>query len=78
MKKVVVAMLTMFLLIVWPLGGLWSMIFEKIIGGGISESFLYPIYGGIILLAGLIVGCAVIICDKLDNIGVARGKDQEL
>lgn len=78
MKKVVVAMLTMFVLIVWPLGGLWSMIFEKIIGGGISESFLYPIYGGIILLAGLIVGCVVIICDKIENIGVARDKDQGL
>lgn len=27
-------------------------------GGGVSESYLYPIYGGIVLLAGLIVICS--------------------
>ncbi len=26
---------------------------SNVVGGGVAESFLYPIYGGLILLAGL-------------------------
>lgn len=58
-------MIIMFLAIGWPLGGLWGIALEKMIGGGVSESFIYPIYGGIILLTGLVVGCTVAICEEI-------------
>lgn len=67
MKKVFGVMFAMFLLIVWPGAAVWTSIFPHILGGGIAESYLYPIYGGIILLAGLIVGCTVVILDELKS-----------
>ena len=67
MKKVIGAMVAMFVFIV-PLGGLWEMILKPMIGGGVEQSFLYPIYIGIILLAGLIVGCAVILYDEIKKL----------
>ena len=57
MKKALLAMLGMFLVLVWPCGGLWSMLLTPILGGGTEQSFLYPLYGGLILLPGLVVGC---------------------
>lgn len=57
-------MVTMFLLVVFPGGGLWTLL-SHLIGGGASETYLYPIYGGIILLAGLIVGCTSVILDEI-------------
>ena len=46
-----------------------------------AESFLYPIYGGIILLAGLIVGCTVLVLeeirslkDKIDRLSDSQNK----
>ena len=67
MKKVLAAMLGMFLLTVWPGAAIWVSVFPHILGGGIAESFLYPIYGGMILLAGLIVGCTVIVLEKIKS-----------
>ena len=63
MKKVIAAMIVMFITISWPLGGIWGILFNKMIGGGVEESFIYPVYAGLILLTGLIVGCTVIICN---------------
>ena len=65
MKKVLITMLVMFLLIVWPFGGIWWTILHPILGGGVEQSFIYPLYGGIILLSGLIVGCTVIIIEEI-------------
>ena len=42
MKKALIAMAAMFLLIVFPCGGLWSLL-SHLIGGGTAETFLYPI-----------------------------------
>ena len=65
MKKVLIAMAVMFILLI-PLGGLWTIIFQPIVGGGgIDLSPIYPIYAGIILLAGLIVGCTVVILEEI-------------
>ena len=64
MKKALIAMAAMFLLIVFPCGGLWSLL-SHLIGG---ETFLYPIYGGIILLAGLIVGCTTLILEEIKSL----------
>lgn len=60
-------MVTMFLLVVFPGGGLWTLL-SHLIGGGASETYLYPIYGGIILLAGLIVGCTSVILDEIKSL----------
>lgn len=67
MKKALIAMVTMFLLVVFPGGGLWTLL-SHLIGGGASETYLYPIYGGIILLAGLIVGCTSVILDEIKSL----------
>ena len=50
-------MLVMFFLVVWPCGGIWGSILSPIIGGNTEQTFIYPSYIGIILLAGLVVGC---------------------
>jgi len=67
MKKALIAMAAMFLLIVFPCGGLWTLL-SHLIGGGTAETFLYPIYGGIILLAGLIVGCTSLILEEIKSL----------
>lgn len=67
MKKALIAMVTMFLLVVFPGGGLWTLL-SHLIGGGASETYLYPIYGGIILLAGLIVGCTSVILNEIKSL----------
>lgn len=68
MKKVVIVMVAMFLLMAWPGAGFWSSIFPKILGGGVAETYIYPIYGGVILLAGLIVGCTVFILEEINSL----------
>lgn len=67
MKKVISAMVIMFILLV-PLGGIWEFFLQPIIDGGVEQSFLYPIYAGIILLAGLVVGCTVILLEEIRSI----------
>lgn len=67
MKKVIGVMVFFFLAM--TLGsGLSVVIFRSIVGGGVAESYLYPIYGGIVLLAGLIVSCTVIILDEIKKL----------
>ena len=79
MKKIIIAMVAMALLIGWPGAGIWATVFPKILGGGISESYLYPIYGGIILLTGLVVGCTVYISDEIKSLkeGIRKGKEEK-
>ncbi len=67
MKKALITMAVMFVLIVFPGGGCWSLL-SNLIGGETAETFLYPIYAGIILLAGLIVGCASLILDEVKKL----------
>ena len=68
MKKVIVSMIIMFILIV-PFGGLWTVIFQPIIGGGgVDLSPIYPIYAGIILLTGLIIGCTIVILEEIRSL----------
>ncbi|MCQ2596027.1 MAG: hypothetical protein MJ196_12265 [Treponemataceae bacterium] len=64
MKKVLAAMAGMFLLTVWPCGAVWQFL-SRLIGGGEAESFLFPVYGGMILLAGLIAGCTVSVLKEI-------------
>lgn len=67
MKRILGVMFLMFVGIV-PLGEIWSFIFMKMAGGGIDQTFIYPIYGGIILLSGLIVGCTSFILEELEKL----------
>ena len=67
MKKVLGAMLGMFLLTAWPGAAIWQFL-SHILGGSVSESYLYPIYGGMILLAGLIVGCTVVVLEEIKSL----------
>lgn len=68
MKKVLAAMAVMFLVMVFPLGGMWGMLLEPIIGGGVEQTFIYPIYIGMILLAGIVVGCTVVILAEIRSL----------
>jgi len=47
------------------LGGLVSALLTKMLGGGVAESFLYPLYGGQIVMAGIVVASAYIIHDEI-------------
>ena len=67
LKKTIITMIAVFALIVWPFGGVWQFL-SRIIGGGGEESFLYPIYGGIILLSGLIVFCTVRVLEEIKSL----------
>ena len=68
MKRIIVAMSIMFILII-PFGGLWTVVFQPIVGGGgVDLSPIYPIYAGIILLAGLVVGCTVVILEEIRSL----------
>lgn len=67
MKKVIAAMAVMFIAVVL-LCGLWGSLLKPIIGGGIEQSFIYPIYIGLILLAGLVVGVAVVLYEEIKKL----------
>lgn len=79
MKKVIVAIIGMFLLMVWPGAAIWQFI-SKILGGGISEGYIYPIYGGMILLAGIIVGCTVVVLEEIKSLKeeIRKGKNANI
>ncbi|MCM1148895.1 MAG: hypothetical protein NC319_02250 [Butyricicoccus sp.] len=63
MKKVLVAMIVMLFGMIL-LGGVFGMIF----GGGVEQSYIYPIYAGFTLLAGLVVGAAVVLYEELEKL----------
>ena len=67
MKKALIMMVVMFAFTIWPFGGIWQLL-SGILGGGVQESFLYPIYGGIILLSGLIVVCTELILEETKSL----------
>lgn len=52
MRKAIIAMVILFRVTVWPLGGLWEIILRPIVGGGAEQSFICPLCIGIIPAAG--------------------------
>ena len=60
-------MIAVFALIVWPFGGVCQLL-SHIIGGGVQESFVYPIYIGIILLSGIIVFCTELVLNEIKSL----------
>ena len=69
MKKALITMFVMFAFTIWPFGGIWQLL-SGILGGGVQESFLYPLYGGVILLSGLIVVCTELILEEIKSLKV--------
>ena len=67
MKKAIIAMIVVFAFVVFPFGGVWQLL-SGVIGGGVRETFIYPIYGGIVLLAGLIVVCTELILEEIKSL----------
>ena len=70
MSKVIIAIVAMFALMIFPGAGLFGTYVSNVVGGGVAESILYPIYGGLILLAGLVVGCTVLILEEIQSLKV--------
>lgn len=63
--KVVICIIIIFFIgMTWG-GGISSFIFQKIVGGGVAETYLYPIYGGIIMLAVLIAVCTCWVVEEI-------------
>ena len=79
MKKAVAAMAGMFLLIVWPFGGLVGMGFQAILGGGVEQSFLWPLYAGILVLAGILAGATSLILHEIRELKkeIRKSKEEE-
>ena len=76
MKKAVIAMIVVFAFVIWPFSGVWQLL-SGVIGGGVQESFLYPIYGGIVLLAGIIVVCTELILEEIKSLKADTKSTQE-
>ncbi len=77
MKKAIITMIVVFAFVVWPLSGIWQLL-SGVIGGGVQESFIYPIYGGIVLLAGLIVVCTELILEEIKSLKAeAKGAQED-
>lgn len=76
MKKVLLVMVVMFLCM-GPLAGIWVMLFQPIVGGGAEQTYLYPIYGGIILLSGIVVGCTVLIIEEIRALKKEKTEKEE-
>ena len=67
MKNAIIAMIGMFI-VLGPFGGLVSMGMTALFGGGVAESYIYPLYGGIIVLTGIFVGATTMVLHKLDEL----------
>ena len=54
---------------------------SKIVGGGVEQSYIYPLYGGQIILSGIVVACTCIIYDEITaikkDIEEIKGKDND-
>lgn len=72
--KSIVITLLLFFLAMTVFGGAFGVLLKPLIGGEVQESYLYPIYGGIMLLAALMVGCTCVILEELRNAG-GSGQD---
>lgn len=67
MKKAFIAMGLMVLLMIVG-GGFISMVFTSLVGGGIEQSYIYPIYGGIIVLTGVVVGSSQLVIEEIKDL----------
>jgi len=66
MKKIIGTMIAFYILLLFS-PFINDLIFVKVFGGGVSETYLYPIYWGLVLLSGLIVACTLIIIEEIQE-----------
>lgn len=68
MKNVLITLIAFYILL--TIGGGWIGIpmFKVILGGGVREEYLYPLYWGMMLLAGLIVICTQLIIEHIKEL----------
>ena len=64
MKNILIAMGLMAFLMIGGSGYI-SAIITFLAGGGIEQSYIYPIYGGIIVLTGVVVGVAQWVVEEI-------------
>lgn len=67
MKKIIIAMIFM-TFILFDIGGLITGLFMSVLGGSVEQTYLYPLYGGMVVLAGIIVGAAEIIREDIKEL----------
>lgn len=48
----------------------------SVIGGGVERTYLYPLYGGMVVLAGMIVGAVEIVREDIKEL--KEGKPTEI
>ncbi len=75
-KMVFLTMLVFFVILSFG-AGLFGIMFSSLVGGGISESYIYPVYGGIILIAGLIVLCTCIVLEEIRNLSYYKDIEEK-
>ncbi len=69
MSKVVISMVAMFILMIFPGAGLWGLL-SNVLGGGVAESFFISHLRRPYPLAGLIVGCTVLILEEMRSLKI--------
>lgn len=55
---------------------IWRPLLGWIIEWNVYTSYLFPIYGGLILLAGLVALCAILILDAIEDMRYHRSDDE--
>jgi len=77
-KPVLITPILFFLLLTWFGAFIYVPLFSRTIGGGVAETYLYPIYFGQIALATLLVLCTCIVVDEIRRHGMDNeGSDQQ-
>lgn len=74
MKKIIIAMIFM-TFVLFDIGGLMTGLFMSVLGSSVERTYLYPLYGGLVVLAGIIVGAAEIIREDIKEL--KEGKPSE-
>jgi len=78
MKTIIgVTVMILFMLAMTIGGELSANIFRFSVGEGVVESYRYPIYAGIVLLAGLITICNVVILEKIEQLKDTLNKNEK-
>lgn len=64
MKKIIIAMIFM-TFVLFDIGGLMTGLFMSVLGSSVERTYLYPLYGGLVVLAGIIVGATEMIREDI-------------
>ncbi len=76
LKPVLITPILFFLLLTWFGAPIFIPVFSKTIGGGVAETFLYPLYFGQIVLATLLVLCTCIVVDEIRRHGASEDEKE--